>query len=158
MKLRVVEDRTQSMQDSESASNKVSKTREVRSGKLIFISLACLCLIFAVLGSYLQLWNLPQRLLLTIMPPKESSIITNSRLIFDDEFNGTSLDTSKWNIEDMSINGYHNCCLNYGKQFFSPQDLSVLDGYLRITTNKQTIEGYAYTPGAITTEDKLSFT
>ena len=95
-------------------------------------------------------------------------IIPGWKLIFGDEFDGTSLDIKKWNIEDMSIGGYHDCCLGYGVQYFTPQALSVLHGSLRITTQEQNLYGYNYnlsaitayhyTSGAITTENKFSFT
>lgn len=79
------------------------------------------------------------------------------RLVFDDEFNGKSLDTSKWNTQDTLSDGYHNCCLDYGLQDFTPDMLSVEHGLLRITTQRQQVGTYNYTSGAITTESKFSF-
>ena len=81
----------------------------------------------------------------------------NWKLIFDDEFNGTYLDTSKWNVEDYGPAGYQNCCLYDGSQYYTSQALSFSNGSLQITTKKQTIEGHSYTSGAITTQNKFSF-
>lgn len=84
-------------------------------------------------------------------------IVPHWRLIFDDEFNISSLDTDKWNVEDSTPRGYHNCCLRYGVQFFTPQALSLVNGTLQITTRKQNIGSHAYTSGAVTTDKKFSF-
>ena len=84
--------------------------------------------------------------------------IPKSNLIFDDEFSGKSLDIKKWNIEDNSADGYHNCCLGYGLQYYTPEALSSWQGSLRITTQAQDVYDHHYTSGAITTENKFSFT
>ena len=116
----------------------------ISSAKHILITIICLGSFLTVLQADLPLWAL-------------SPITPGWNLIFDEEFNGKSLDTSKWNIENMASGGYHNCCLGYGVQYFTPQALSFLNGSLRITTKKHHMRGYAYTSGAITTENKFSF-
>lgn len=79
------------------------------------------------------------------------------KIIFDDEFSGPSLDSSRWNIENKTLGEYHNCCLNYGEQYYTPQALSFANGSFRITTQQQNKGTDAYTSGAITTENKFSF-
>ncbi len=79
------------------------------------------------------------------------------KLVFDDEFNQPFLDTGKWNIETSDATGYHNCCLGYGVQYFTSDALFFGNGALQITTKKQHMGPYAYTSGAITTENKFSF-
>jgi beta-glucanase (GH16 family) len=122
----------------------VSNMRKTRSKRLVFSGLICVCILLPVLWGYFQWQNTPPRL-------------PGWTLVFDDEFNGTSLDTQKWNIEDSSTSGYQNCCLDYGVQRFTPQALSFFHGTLRITTQAQAMDGYLYTSGAITTENKFSF-
>jgi len=135
----------------------LDKTSKFRSGELIFISLVLLSLLGAVVWGYFNLWNVPPNPPLTVTRPTETPS-PQWKLVFDDEFNGASLDTNKWNIEDKSVDGYHNCCLNYGLQYFTPEALSFQQGSLRITTQAQNVKGYHYTSGAITTEDKFGFT
>ena len=148
-------------------------TREPRVKKLIFISLVFLSILGVVGGEYFYVRNVHQQHPpLAITQPKkipttqstvtpdaimQSTIMPDWHLVFDDEFSGASLDTTKWNIEDMSSDGYHNCCLNYGIQYYTPEALSIQQGSLQITTQAQSMNGYSYTSGAITTEGKFSF-
>lgn len=53
---------------------------------------------------------------------------------FDDEFNGTSLDTSKWEPVVTAVNGYHSgseCFVN------SPDNISESGGYLNLTARAE---------------------
>ena len=133
------------------------KTYKYRSSKLIFISLALLSCLSALVWGYYHVGNTPPDPPPTVTQPNKTPTVPESQLIFDDEFSETSLDTKTWNIQDTS-NGYHNCCLDYGVQYFTPQALSFQQGSLRITTQAQNVNGYNYTSGAITTENKFSFT
>jgi hypothetical protein len=81
-----------------------------------------------------------------------------SKVIFDDEFDRAGLDTSKWNIESMDPGGFRTCCLTDGLQYWIPQALSFQNGYLRITSDKQSMGRESYDSGAIDTEKKFSFT
>lgn len=78
-------------------------------------------------------------------------------LIWDDEFNGTGLDASKWNVESHTPGGFTTCCLDDGLQAWTPRALSVHGGSLWITSARQSYDGKAYTSGAITTLGKFSF-
>lgn len=123
---------------------KLQSARKIRSREFVFNDIICFCLLLSALGGYFQ-WQ--------YTPPQ----LHSWTLVFDDEFNGTSLDMQKWNIEDSSPGGYQNCCLDYGVQRFTPQAISLSQGSLRITTQIQRMGGHAYTSGAITTENKFSF-
>jgi beta-glucanase (GH16 family) len=53
---------------------------------------------------------------------------------FDDEFNGTSLDTTKWTPNLTATNGYHSgveCVVN------TPNNISESGGYLNLTVRKE---------------------
>jgi beta-glucanase (GH16 family) len=83
---------------------------------------------------------------------------------FDDEFNGTSVDTSLWRIQETSWNGFHS-----GSECFenSPNNVSVAGGVLRLTTRKEA-QGFLcqrpsepaystpYTSGMLTTYGKFT--
>jgi beta-glucanase (GH16 family) len=129
-------------------------------------SFICLSLGLVILGGYLHLWSVQARasnnIPVTIagssqVNTPDSPSISKWKLIFDDEFSGPRLDGSKWNIENKTLGEYHNCCLNYGGQYYTPQALSFANGSLRITTEQQNKGTDAYTSGAITTENKFSF-
>ena len=77
--------------------------------------------------------------------------------IFDDEFNGTSLDTTKWNIESQDPGGSRSCCSLHQSTYFTPQDVSVGNGNLVLETEKRNYNGYNYTTGMIQTQNLFAF-
>ncbi|AFZ16166.1 glycoside hydrolase family 16 protein [Allocoleopsis franciscana] len=87
-----------------------------------------------------------------IAQSKPSSIQPNWTLIWSDEFNGTSVDTTKWNIIDRI--GDINNELHYN----TPDAVSVSDGYLVIKSDKVDLGGRAYISGKINTRGKFDFT
>ena len=80
-----------------------------------------------------------------------------SKLIFDDEFNGTTLDTSKW-ITNAGRGGVCTSVDVGGIACFDPQAVSVSNGSAHIETNRQSINGYSYLAGIINTDTKYYFT
>jgi beta-glucanase (GH16 family) len=70
------------------------------------------------------------------------------QLIWSDEFNGTSVDGSKWNID----NG--NPGVNNEKEYYQPDNVSVSGGNLIITARNQYVAGQPYTSGKLTTAGK----
>ncbi len=68
------------------------------------------------------------------------------RMIFQDEFNGANLDPNRWNTE-----------LRWGRinrpelQYYSEDAVQMKDGILRITADKQPVQGMEYTSGAVAT-------
>jgi beta-glucanase (GH16 family) len=145
----------------------------------IFATILSLSLLLALLWGYFHFWNpqlnptnngqktLSGSVLVTIPGSAHISVSGSTpdvrpnlpgwNLLFDDEFNGSGVDSSKWNSENAGSGGYQNCCLRYGVQYFTPQALSFLNGSLRITTKKQHMGDANYTSGALTTENKFSF-
>jgi beta-glucanase (GH16 family) len=71
------------------------------------------------------------------------------RPTFDDDFNGVSLDTSKWSTQYPSGNGGE-------QQYYAPDAFTLQDGILKITAEKRTMQNYPYTSGIITTRGTFS--
>jgi beta-glucanase (GH16 family) len=70
-------------------------------------------------------------------------------LSFTDDFNGTSLDITKWSTQYPSGNSGE-------QQFYAPDAFTVHDGILKITAEKRAMQGYSYTSGIITTQGTFS--
>jgi beta-glucanase (GH16 family) len=83
----------------------------------------------------------------------------NWKLIFNDEFNGTSLDTSVWNTcfpwarQDRCTNSG-----NHELELFQPQE-AYLDGsgHLVLRAEEQQINGFDYTSGMVASYRSLNF-
>jgi beta-glucanase (GH16 family) len=84
------------------------------------------------------------------------------RLTFDDEFNGTSLDTAKWNTCYPYYSPTYNGCAhaNNELEWYTPSQVSVANGSGRLTADKRTVQGidfnglpatFTYVSGMITT-------
>lgn len=87
------------------------------------------------------------------------------RLVFSDEFDGSQLDSNKWNttMEFAGTHGprYHNeSYLSYTLD----DDVIVGDGLLRLRTDRKVVSGeepiglFGYSQGLVSTHDKFSFT
>jgi beta-glucanase (GH16 family) len=85
------------------------------------------------------------------------------RCTFDDEFDGTAVDTSKWRIQETAWNGFHSgaeCFVN------DPDNVSVANGTLRLTVRKERTGftcgapkkpyGSQYTSGMVTSFGKFT--
>ena len=97
--------------------------------------------------------------LLTAAPPD------GWKLVFSDEFDGVSLDTTKWSTT-MGFIGthgprYHN---EYYLSHSEDDDVIVGDGWLRLQTQRRTVSGdetpgvFHYTQGLITSHGNFEFT
>lgn len=82
---------------------------------------------------------------------KKSHISTGYKLVWDDEFNEKSLDTTKWNIEVNGKGGGNNELQYYTN---SPKNLYIKDGHLFIVALKQSYKGKSYTSARINTKGK----
>ncbi len=93
------------------------------------------------------------------VPLVNSSRLTRSgwRLIWNDEFDGPSLDTAKWQVESDAPGGDRICCLGDGLQYWDPGAVGVRDGQLVLTTARRPMGGRAYTSGAVNTLGTFSF-
>lgn len=90
-------------------------------------------------------------------PTTHSQIAANGwQLVWDDEFDGAALDTTKWNVVSAAPRGYTSCCLGDGLQYWDPSAVAVRDGRLVLTSARQPAGGRQYTSGAVTTEGKFA--
>ncbi|MFT6868134.1 MAG: beta-glucanase (GH16 family) [Cyclobacteriaceae bacterium] len=75
------------------------------------------------------------------------------KLIWQDEFSGTSLNTSNWNYETgTGSSGWGNNELQYYKQ----ENTTVSDGFLTIEAKRENFSGSAYTSSRLTTQNKFT--
>jgi beta-glucanase (GH16 family) len=75
------------------------------------------------------------------------------QLVWSDEFDGDTLDNTKWNYEiGNGTNGWGN----NEKEYYTsrPQNIKVQDGKLIITAINESYGGFGYTSGRITTKGK----
>lgn len=72
--------------------------------------------------------------------------------VWADEFYGDTIDTSKWNITN-SGGGFGNNEL----QYYSPNNVEIIDGKLVITARKETYSGHSYTSAKLTSLNKGDF-
>ncbi len=73
-------------------------------------------------------------------------------LTWNDEFNGNSVDGSKWRVEDAAL------VKNNEKQYYTPQNVGVNGGVLTLLSEKRTIGGRAYASGLVESKDRFSQT
>lgn len=72
-------------------------------------------------------------------------------LIWSDGFSGTSL-SGRWNAERVASPRNHEL------EYYVPQNASVGDGDLTLTSQRQSYQGFGYTSAAVDTYRKFSFT
>ncbi len=85
-------------------------------------------------------------------------------LVWNDEFNGTALDRTKWNYQEGIRDIYHEYDSqnwNWGnneQQYYTQDSVKVENGSLVITAKRQETEGKPYKSGRILTRDLASWT
>ncbi len=75
-------------------------------------------------------------------------------LVWSDEFDGSSVDTSKWVFETGNNGGWGNSELEY----YQAANATVAGGILAITAKKEDVGGFHYTSTRMKTAGKYSFT
>ena len=92
-----------------------------------------------------------------VIPKTQAQAATsNSTLVWSDEFNGNSIDSSKWTCETGTGSwGWGN----NEQQYYTDRskNVSVHDGALHITALKESYNGSAYTSARLKTENKFYF-
>ncbi|GGM23583.1 hypothetical protein GCM10011351_06710 [Paraliobacillus quinghaiensis] len=73
------------------------------------------------------------------------------QLIWHDEFEGKLLDHSKWLTEDWAAEK------NNELQYYSPENVKVENGFLKLISKKEKFKGRDYTSAAVHTKDKFDF-
>jgi beta-glucanase (GH16 family) len=74
-------------------------------------------------------------------------------LVWSDEFDGTSVDTSKWNFEKGGGGWGNN-----EREYYQSNNATVSNGNLVITVKKEQVGGMPYTSSRMTTQNKFSQT
>ena len=74
------------------------------------------------------------------------------RLVWSDEFNGTSLDEKAWTIEVSGSGGG-----NQELQYYRKENVSVTDGNLVLTAKRESYQGKSFTSGRINSNQKSAF-
>ncbi len=74
------------------------------------------------------------------------------KLVWSDEFNGTTLDTQAWNVETNGNGGGNN-----ELQYYIPDNVTVSGGNLVITAKRQSYGGKSFTSGRINSMGKVAF-
>lgn len=94
-------------------------------------------------------------LMATTLPNVQAVSKKGYKLVWEDDFTGTSLNRDWWNVE---ING--TGCGNNELQYYidSPDNVSVRDGNLVLTARRTDYDGHSFTSGRINTHDKVTFT
>lgn len=72
--------------------------------------------------------------------------------VWEDDFSGTTLDAARWNVQDAASPR------NAELQYYTPDNVEVRDGRLRLTARREDRHGRAYTSGAVDTFGKVSLT
>lgn len=86
----------------------------------------------------------------TILAQKKSSPQNNWKMVWQDEFNGTKLDTGKWSVL-IRENSKHS-----ELQYYVPDEVSVGNGMLRISSRVRQYGSKAYTSGRLDTKRKFA--
>ena len=86
-------------------------------------------------------------------PPPNPPDTPSYKLVWSDEFNGTSVDTSTWNFETGG-NGWGN----NEQEYYQAANATESNGYLVIAAKKETIGSNGYTSARMTTQNKKEFT
>jgi beta-glucanase (GH16 family) len=84
----------------------------------------------------------------------------NYKLVWEDNFDGHSLDSSKWNVEQKI--GVWNTGDNHELQYYRKENVTVGDdgsgnNCMIITAKKEDYNGYNYTSGRVNTKGKFAF-
>jgi beta-glucanase (GH16 family) len=86
--------------------------------------------------------------------PSDMFIPEGYTLLWNDEFDGSSLKATNWIIETGASGWGNNELQNYTTR---PENIKVEDGHLVITARKESYEGASATSGRLITKDKFHF-
>ncbi|MBA4167917.1 MAG: glycoside hydrolase family 16 protein [Chitinophagaceae bacterium] len=90
----------------------------------------------------------------SIIQQAKDASITNGKyaLVWSDEFNGNSVDTTNWNFETGG-NGWGN----HEQEYYQPANATVSGGYLVVTGKQENVGANRYTSARMTTKGKHEF-
>jgi beta-glucanase (GH16 family) len=114
---------------------------------------ACVMLAFVIFSASCKKDSTPTGKI-TITPPDVKPVtpvtpVTYS-LVWSDEFSGTKVDTSKWNMETGNLN------VNNEKEYYQAANATIENGNLVITAKQESVGGLPYTSARMNTLNKIS--
>lgn len=122
--------------------------------KLILPGIACLLIGLTLSSCKKQLSSaFTQEPVLTTQQAGAAAVTLAYQLVWSDEFDGTSVNTSNWNFE-TGAGGWGN----NEKQYYRSQNAAVAGGNLIITAKKERYRNSNYTSARMTTQNKRTFT
>jgi beta-glucanase (GH16 family) len=89
---------------------------------------------------------------LFVAAPAQAYDTTGYGLIWSDEFNGSSVDSSKWSPLNLPDN------VNGSQEYYLPQNAVVSGGNLNLIGKRESFGGKSYTSGSLSSFGKFSFT
>ncbi|HJP64251.1 MAG TPA: glycoside hydrolase family 16 protein [Mucilaginibacter sp.] len=87
-----------------------------------------------------------------VIPPKDTTAKPVYSLVWSDDFDGATIDETKWNFETGSLG------VNNEKEYYQKANAGIEDGNLVISAKKETVNGFAYTSARLNTMGKFSQT
>ncbi|HXO76901.1 MAG TPA: glycoside hydrolase family 16 protein, partial [Puia sp.] len=85
-------------------------------------------------------------------PPGTTPRAVTYQLVWSDEFNGTSVNTGNWNLDNGNPN------VNNEKEYYQAANAAVTGGNLVITARQQSMGGQPYTSSKLNSYGKFSIT
>jgi len=126
----------------------------MKRGVFNFITISGIVLMFAVFaGSCKKTAAVNNPVVTPVQPPVTAPDTTppaNYTLIWSDEFNGTSIDTTKWTFETGNPN------VNNEREYYQAANATETNGNLVITAKKETVGNFLYTSARMNTLNKVS--
>lgn len=89
-----------------------------------------------------------------VIPPPIVTDTSTYQLVWSDEFDEPSVNTSNWNFETGNNNGWGN----NEQEYYQQQNAAIENGNLVITAKKETVGTNNYTSARMTTQGKKEFT
>jgi beta-glucanase (GH16 family) len=116
-------------------------------------TLACLSLALAITACKKESSSINIQEVQSKGKPADAVAALTYQLVWSDEFNGTSVNTSNWTFE-TGAGGWGN----NEQQYYRSQNATVSGGNLIITAKRESFGGAQYTSARMTTQNKRSFT
>ncbi len=93
---------------------------------------------------------LPSLAMVTVMTLASNNLRADTNIVWSDEFNGSSIDRTKWTFESGNNNGWGNSELEYYTS--SLQNAYVSNGVLHIVARQQSAGGFSFTSARMKTQ------
>lgn len=85
-------------------------------------------------------------------PGQEIPVVPPDSMVWTDEFDGSTVDLTSWNVENSSSQSFGGAL-----QAWRPANVVVSEGQLHLVSTRESNGNRAYTSGAVTTRNKFTF-